>query len=80
MIHGLSNVKKQDVSTNVYWSSCKVSIILVRFSSNVHLLDFSFFFLEKSSNIKFRGNAPSGSRVVPIVRADGTDGHTDGQT
>jgi hypothetical protein len=44
-------------------------------------LEFSVQILEKYSNIKFRENSSSGSRVVPCGRTDGrTDRQTEGQT
>jgi hypothetical protein len=55
-----------DMIQKVHMSSCKVPVILVRF-------EFSGQYFQKSSNIKFHENPPSGSRVVPC-------GHTDGLT
>jgi hypothetical protein len=52
---------------NVYRSSCKVPVIIVRFLMN---LEFSRQNIKKYSNIKFRENPTSGSRVVPCRRTD----------
>ena len=61
----------QDIIRNVYWSSCKLHIILCKV---LMLLEFSRQIFEKYFNIKFDENTPSGSRVVPYGR---TDGQTD---
>jgi len=53
---------------NVYWSSCKVPFIPVRFQQN---LIFFNRFSKKSSNIKFHTNPSSGSPVVPCSRTGG---------
>ena len=53
---------------NAYWSSCTVTIIIVRFEWNLNFLDK---FFKKYSNIKFHENPSSGSRVVPCRRTNG---------
>ena len=49
---------------NVYWSSCKVTVIFVRFSWQI---------LGRSSSIKFRENPSNGSRVVACENRDKTN-------
>jgi hypothetical protein len=56
---------------NVQRSSCKMSIILVRFESLK--LGFSRQNLEKSPNMKFHENLSSGIRVVPFGLTGGHD-------
>jgi len=53
-------------------SSCKVSVILVRFLIK---LEFSQQIFEKYSNTKFHENSSGGSRVVPRVRTYRQDRH-----
>jgi hypothetical protein len=53
---------------SVYWSSCKVSFILVIFKWNLNFLDR---LKKKYSKVKFPENPSSGSRVVPFIRTDG---------
>jgi hypothetical protein len=62
---------ERDVMENVYWSSGKVTVILVRFWWKLNLLD-SFFFFEKYANTKLQENPSSGNRVVPCGRTDKT--------
>ena len=52
---------------NVYWSSCKVPVILIQFLMK---LENSRQFFEKSSNIKYSENTSSGIRV-PCGETDG---------
>jgi hypothetical protein len=56
---------ERDIIKIVYWSWCKVSVILVKF---VTRLEFSRQIFEKYSHIKFHENPSSGSRVVPCGR------------
>ena len=59
---------------NVYWSSCKVTVNLLRFLKK---LEFSWQIFEKHSSIRFNENLSSGSRRVACGR---TDGQTNGET
>ena len=52
----------QDTIKHVYWSSCNVPIIFVRFLCNFNFLDR---YSKKYSNTKFHENPSSGSRVIP---------------
>jgi hypothetical protein len=52
---------------NVHGCSRKIPVILVKFSLNLDFLDRVF---ENYSNVKFRENPSSGSRVVPCGQAD----------
>jgi len=62
---------ERDVITDVYRSSCKVPVIVVRFQRNYNFLDR--FFFEKYSNVKFHEIPPSGSPVVLCGRTDRHD-------
>jgi hypothetical protein len=62
-----------DVIKNVYFSSCKIPAIPVRF----YWYKFSQQIFEKYSYITFNENPSSGRRVVPWGQ---TSGRTDGQT
>ena len=53
---------ERDMIKNVYWSLCKVPVIVVRFECNVEILNK---FSKKYSNAKFHENPSSGSRIVP---------------
>ena len=69
---------ERDMIKNVYWSSCKVSVILVRFSRNLVSLNR---FKKNDTNIKFHENPSIGSRSVPCGRTDGqTDRRVDRRT
>jgi hypothetical protein len=61
---------ERDMIKYVYWSSCKVSVILV----SLMKLEFSRQIFKKCSDIKFHENPSIGNRVVPSGR---TDGRTD---
>ena len=59
---------------NLYWSSCKVTIILVQIEWNLIFCDI----FEKYLNAKFYESPSSGSRVVPCGQTDRqTDRHKD---
>jgi hypothetical protein len=58
-------ITKRIWQKKIYWSSCKVPVILVRFWRN---LKFSRQIFEKYANIKFYENPSSGSRVVGCGR------------
>jgi hypothetical protein len=60
-------INERDMIKNVYWSSRKVLVILVRFPCNLNFLNR---FSKKHSNIKFHENLPGGCRVVPCGRTD----------
>jgi len=58
---------KPNMIKNVYWSSCKVSVIIVRFKWNFNFPDR---FSKKYKNIKFNENPSSRSRDVAWGQAE----------
>jgi hypothetical protein len=63
-------LRKTHLDINMYWSSCTIPVIRVRFLWGLDYLDK---FFEKYSNVKLNENPSSGSRVVPCWRADRWD-------
>jgi hypothetical protein len=68
---------ERDIIKNVFWSSCKVLFIIVKFNE---ILNSLTDFREVPSSIKFYENPLSGNRVVTYGRTDGqADRRKDGQ-
>ena len=69
---------QRHIIINASRSSCKISVILVRFCLNFNILDR---FSKKKTYLKFPQNQSIGKRVVACEETDGwTDGRTDRQT
>ena len=60
-------INERDTIKNVYWSLYKETCQILM------TLEFSLQIFEKSSNIKFRKNPSSGSRLVPCGRTERHD-------
>ena len=61
---------------NVYWSSCIIPVILVRFKLNLNFLDR---FKKKHSHTKFYENPFSVSPVIPCRQTDRQAGREGGR-
>jgi hypothetical protein len=66
---------ERDIIKNVYWSSCKVSVVLVRFERNLKFVDRFSKNTEMSNFLKIRSSG------TDLLFADGRiDVQTEGQT
>ena len=73
----LSLRRIQSDTIHVHWSSCTVTVTLVRCQQSLNFFDR----ISKNSNIKLHQNSSSGRRVVAWGQTDwGTDGQKDWRT
>jgi hypothetical protein len=78
-----SNISHSNKNSKIYCHKCEnVFTYSTRYSCQILVkLKFSRYFVEKSSNFKFKQNTSSGTRVSAWGRKDGrTDGHDEGNS